>query len=291
MAGVVLFNAHAGKRQAEKRLQKLRSLLPGEIEICSTERPGHAEEMALRAASAGTSPVIAAGGDGTVHEAANGILRSGNGEVTLGVLPLGSANDYAYSLRKRAANLAFAVDVGQIREPGGKERYFVCCLGLGLNGAVTLEARRIKKLQGVFLYGWATIKALWKHYQIPQMKLTIDGQETKMPTLMASVMIGHREGGFLLAPDAVLDDGLFDFVHAGALSRWQVMKLLPRLAIWGTPKSFPKVWQGRGQSLQLESEKPLICHIDGEFFATPEENIRQVDIRVLEKRLRVQLYE
>ncbi len=289
MSGVVIFNPHAGRKQAEKRFQALKATLPDNLEFWPTEREGHAEELAWQAAQDDVGLVIAAGGDGTVHEVANGLLRAHKPDVTMGVLPIGSANDYAYSLEKKALSEPFAVDVGKVCEPGGKERYFICCLGLGLNGAVTLEARRIKSLQGVLLYGLATVKALWKHYACPQMSLTVDGNCSQFPTLMISVLIAHREGGFILAPRAELDDGFFEYVHAGALSRWQVMKLLPRLALSGTPESFPNVSQGRCQSLHLVSQTPLIVHIDGEFFATPEENIRELDIQILKKKLRVQL--
>ena len=107
--------------------------------------------------------VAAAGGDGTVHEVANGLLHSGLPEVRFAVVPIGSANDYAYSLAAdtdgQSPPAVRPVDVGVVSEPGGRQRYFVCCLGLGLNGAVTLESRQIRRLQGIALYGLATLRA------------------------------------------------------------------------------------------------------------------------------------
>src|SRR5207249_1516859 len=129
------------------------------------------------------------------------------------------------------------VDVGVVRSPDGRQKFFICCLGLGLNGAVTMEARKIRGLQGIALYGLATLRALWYQYRTPLMTLTLDdGPPTRHPTLMLSVLVGRREGGFVLAPDARLNDGLFDYLHARDLSRFEVMRFLPRLALAGPPK-------------------------------------------------------
>jgi diacylglycerol kinase (ATP) len=319
----VIFNPAAGKKRASGRLERLRSTWGNHIELLPTTGPGHAEELAERAAQAGFSIVAAAGGDGTVHEVANGILRAARPDVRFAVIPIGSANDYAHSLDwefsqpasegrkppdysnskpdnskpgnskphngKTEENDMRALDVGRVRDARGRERFFVCCLGLGLNGAVTLESRRIHRLQGMALYGLATLRALWYHYACPRMDLVFDEQPVwTTPTLMFSVLVGRREGGFVLAPHARLDDGWFDYVHAGALSRWGVLKLLPRVAIAGPPSSHPGVRQGRCRQVRLRSEAPLIVHIDGEFFCKPEDGVRELEIQLLPACLMVQ---
>src|SRR5262249_53703931 len=158
------------------------------------------------AAANGFAVVAAAGGDGTVHEVANGLLVAAQPNVAFAVVPLGSANDYAHSLER--AGPVSRVDVARGREPGGRERYFGRCLGLGLNGAVTLESRRIRRLRGVALYGLATLRALYYHFSCPKVELTIDAEPPwSVPTLMLSVLLGRREGGFVMAPAARLDDG------------------------------------------------------------------------------------
>src|SRR5262249_46062062 len=163
--------------------------------------PGHAEELARQAAEEGYAIVAAAGGDGTVHEVANGLLCAGRPDTTFGIIPVGSANDYAFSLGLGDGQPAPAgvreVDVGVVRDARGRRRYFVCCLGLGFNGCVTVESRRIRRLRGLALYGLATLRALWYHYATPVMSLTLDGKETwQSPTLMLSLLIGRREGNF-----------------------------------------------------------------------------------------------
>jgi diacylglycerol kinase family enzyme len=289
----VIFNPRAGRQGARRRLDELRRGWGRHAAFWPTQGPGDAEQLAERAAQAGFATVAAAGGDGTVHEVANGLLRAGRPGVHFAVVPIGSANDYAHGLASAANGepppAVWPVDVGEVSEPGGRRRYFVCCLGLGLNGAVTLESRRIRRLQGIALYGLATLRALWYHYACPEMTIRIDeGREWTAPTLMLSVLLARREGGFVLAPQAQLDDGLFDYLHAGALSRWEVVRFLPRVALCGPPTNHPKVKQGRCRQMSVRSPAPLTVHIDGEFFCRPEDGVREVDIRLLPRLLQVQ---
>lgn len=276
----VIYNPAAGKRRAEKRLASLRETWHARADFRPSLHPGHAVGLGRQAALEGYEVVVAAGGDGTVHDVANGILLSQNSHTRFGVLPIGSANDYAYSLEK-AFPPSGRVDVGFIRDPSGREKFFLCNMGLGLNGMVTWESRRIRWLQGVALYGLATLRALWFHYQTPTLDLGIDARPTEaIPTLMLSLLIGHREGGFVMAPQAKLDDGLFDYVLATDLSRWEVMRFLPRLALAGPPQDHPKVRLGQCRRISLRSPAPLAIHLDGEFFATPDDNVCSIEVEI-----------
>jgi diacylglycerol kinase (ATP) len=290
----VIFNPHSGRGRASRRLEALRLRWGNRAVFWPTEAAGHAEDLALRAAAAGFTVVAAAGGDGTVHEVANGLLRAGRPDVAFAVVPIGSANDYAFSLGVDNGALPAQaerwVDVGVVRDAHGRERSFLCCLGLGFNGKVTLESRRIKRLQGIALYGLATLRALWYHYECPPLSVRIDDQPVvTMPTLMLSVLLGRREGGFVMAPQAELDDGLFDYIHTGDLSRWQVLQLLPRLALAGPPHNHPKVHLGRCRRFVLQSPTPLTAHVDGEFFARPEDDLRDLEVYLRPRALRVRL--
>jgi diacylglycerol kinase family enzyme len=292
----VIFNPAAGRGRAAVRLEQLRRGWGARAEFRPTQFPGHAEELALEAARSGFAVVAAAGGDGTVHEVANGLLRAGPTAAAFAVVPVGSANDYAHSIgldgkpgpgREPVPGVR-SVDVGVIRDAAGRERYFVNCLGLGLNGAVTLESRKIRRLQGMALYGLATLRALWYHYACPDMRITIDEDTWRSPTLLLSVCLGRREGGFVMAPRARLDDGLFDYLHVGTLSRWEVLRFLPRLTSGGPPTDHPKVRLGQCRHIRVNSPTPLTVHIDGEFFSRPKDDIRAIDIRLLPGALRVQ---
>ena len=291
----VIFNPAAGRGRARRRLEILRREWGDSAEFQPTQHASHATELARQAADDGFDLVVAAGGDGTVHEVANGILASPRRDVVFGIIPIGSANDFAHSLRHQfgppsATVSARPVDVGHVSDDHGRSRFFVGALGLGLNGRVTLESRRIHKLRGVALYGLATLRAL-RDVHAPPLRLQWDEQPAEtVPTLMLSVLLGRREGNFVLAPDAKLDDGLFDFVHTGALSRWTVLRFLPRLALFGPPPHDPRVNIGRCRRLRIEAETPLVVHTDGEMFCRPEDNVRRLDIQIQPQRQLVQLF-
>jgi len=293
----VIYNPAAGRGRAGRRLESLRQTLGQHAEFRPTQAAGHAEQLALEAAQAGFAVVGAAGGDGTVHEVANGLLRADSPEVALAVYPVGSANDYAHSLGLNstwwlAASLTpsfRAVDVGRVRSPGGRERFFVNGLGLGFNAAVTLEARRIRYLQGLALYGAALLRALCFHFASPTMTLTLDQETREVPTLALTVAIGRREGNFVVAPDAIVDDGLFDYLHAGALARWQLLRYVPGMITGRLPTDDPEIRSGRCRAVRISAREPVAAHVDGEFFCKPEDQVRSLEIDLLPGALRVQV--
>jgi diacylglycerol kinase family enzyme len=283
----VIFNPTAGRGRAGRRLQQLRRELANRAVFEPTRAPGHGEELALMAARNGFLMVAAAGGDGTVHEVANGLLRANRPEVILAVAPIGSANDYAYTLSQGGAGVR-SVDVGMVSGAGGRQRYFINGLGLGFNGAVTLESRRIRGLQGVALYGVALLRALYYRFACPIMAVTRDGLTRQGPTLALTVNLGNREGGFVMAPHARLDDGKFDYVHAGELRRWEMLRFVPGMITGKMPQNHRAIWMGQCRQVSVQSETALTVHVDGEFFSRPEDDVRSIDIQLLPGALRVQ---
>jgi diacylglycerol kinase (ATP) len=291
----VIYNPASGRGRSARRLVGLRRTWTESATFWPTTAPGQAEGLALQAAEAGFAIVAAAGGDGTVHEVANGLLRAKLPEVTLAIIPTGSANDYASSLgldtrwwqRDDSAIRPHAVDVGIIRA-GGKSRYFVNGVGLGFNGMVTEESRRIRWLQGVALYGLALLRTLCFRYQLIPMSIRMDDKQRQAPTLALSVALGRREGNFVVAPDAVLDDGLFDYVHVGPLRRRGLAYLLPILFRGrGLPHDYPNLWLGRCRQVRIHAESPVVVHTDGELFCVSADGIRDLEIDLLPKALRV----
>jgi diacylglycerol kinase (ATP) len=290
----VIFNPTAGRGRAPQRMESLRRTLGERAVFEPTEAAGQAEELAFRAVGDGFAVIGAAGGDGTVHEVANGILRAGKPNVAMAVYPIGSANDYAYTLslesewwlRKDYSREARLVDVGQMVLPDGRQRFFVNGIGIGFNGAVTIESQRIKRLQGVLLYTLALLRAMVSHYDQPVMGITIDGSLRQVPTLAFTVAIGRREGNFILAPEAVVDDGLFDYLHAGPIRRWELLRYVPGM-ITGNLPTHPALWTGRCRQVSLCSEAPLPVHLDGEVFSRPEDGVRELDIQILPRTLQV----
>src|SRR5262245_23957480 len=93
----VIYNPAAGRGRTLKAVERLRREHHG-VEFRPTDRAGHGEEVAIAAVREGFRTVVAAGGDGTVHEVANGVLRAGDPDVVFSAWPVGSANDYAFVL-------------------------------------------------------------------------------------------------------------------------------------------------------------------------------------------------
>jgi diacylglycerol kinase family enzyme len=216
--------------------------------------------------------------------------------VVLAVFPIGSANDYADSLGLRPgwwtrpeSTMVRSVDVGLVRtREGSRRRYFVNGLGLGINGAVTREARRIRWLRGVPLYTLALLRAAWSGAGRGHLKVTLDDTVRETPTLALTLALGRREGNFVLAPNAVLDDGLFDYLHAGPIGGWELLRHVPGIIAGRLPVDHPHLWTGRCRRAIVEAATPLIAHTDGELICVPEDEVRGLEIELLAGRLRVQ---
>ena len=112
------------------------------------------------------------------------------------------------------------------------------------------------------------------------------GQRFREPTLIVSLGIGRRQGNFVVAPNALLDDGLFDYLHAGGLSRWKLLSLLPAAIRGRPPTTEPQVRLGVCRRSTVDSEAALVAHIDGEIFCRPHENVRRLEVEILPGRLR-----
>ena len=222
-------------------------------EFRPTSGPGEAETLAFRAAQQGFPIVAAAGGDGTVHEVANGVILSEKSDIIFAPLPAGSANDYVHSLglsddwwRRPDPDVGPGlVDVGLVRS-GKRSRYFVNGFGAGFNALVTREAGRIRRLRGLPLYGLAVLRVIFLHYTAPVTTVRFDdGEARTAPMLGLSLALGRREGNFVVAPNASLDDGLFDYVHGGQLTRRGILVFMAQMAAQRLPTDHPFVRTGR----------------------------------------------
>jgi diacylglycerol kinase family enzyme len=295
----VIYNPEAGRGRARSLIRRLvRRHGPGAYVLRPPAAAGHAEELAARAVREGFPRVAAAGGDGTVHEVANGLLAAGQGETVFAVWPVGSANDYAFALGLSDCKPLFgksrprvrAVDVGRVTGDGGRRRWFVNGLGVGFNGAVTLESRDIRRLRGLPLYAVALLRAVVWHFDAPRMSIRLDQRVIDGPTLALSVSLGMREGNFPLTPKADLCDGLFDYLRAGRLSRWELIRYLPGMATGNLPTDHPLLDMGRCRAVEVRSESPVRVHLDGEFFCHPEDGVRNLTVELVPAALRVESF-
>jgi diacylglycerol kinase (ATP) len=278
-----------------------RRLLNHHAEFRPSTEAGQALALSEAAAKEGFPTVVAAGGDGTVHEVANGILRSGC-PTALGVMPLGSGNDYAtmigtppspYDVVARLlSSETWAVDVGEVTDDRGRSRFFLNTLGFGMSGAVTWEAAKLKgrwrDLRGLPLYGIAAVRAIWNSFTPVPITLTLDGQTQETHVLYLAVALGRCEGGgFVVAPQAKLDDGWFDYLQAGQLTRLQALGYIPRLALGWLPEGKAAIRMGQCRTIEMQSTQPFYAHTDGEQLTIPADGVRSLRIRLLPRLLRI----
>lgn len=295
----VILNPIAGRGRGARIESELQSALKVEgieFDLERTTRPGHAVELARQAVNDGFEIVVAAGGDGTMHEVVNGLMAaSGGGETgTLGIIPIGSGSDFAHTVgvppnlqaacHRLAHGQVQVVDVGQITMPGQAVRYFDNTLGIGFDGVVTVEARKVKWLRGMALYLPVVLKTVFLSLKVPRATIDYDGQTLTLPALMICVANGPREGGgFLVAPQAQPDDGLFDLCIAREVSRLAQLGLIPHF-IQGTHVNKEPVTMARAKRVTISSPDDLVVHVDGEVLCTDG---HQIECEVLPRRLRV----
>jgi len=285
---VVIANPRAGRgrtaRLAGSFLGRAEAL-GRPLEFMWTEGPGHAIELAGSAAKR-ADVVCALGGDGTVHEVANGLLPD---PVPLVVVPGGSGDDFARLMGcpNTPDELFSVLDDGMGTKLDVLDcgvRYCVNSCGLGFEAQVTKNSRSITRLKGLPLYLLAVGKALTE-FHCPTVTVTFEGGDTIVgPRLLVSVGNGvSAGGGFFLTPDALPDDGLIDVCVVGEIGRARMLRLLP-LSLKGAHTKRREVTMRRTRSLTVDCDEPLHVHIDGEYLGDEH---RSISFRVLDRRLPV----
>ncbi|MCD4673794.1 MAG: diacylglycerol kinase family lipid kinase [Anaerolineaceae bacterium] len=255
--------------------------------------PGHAAELAQAAAEEGCDLVIAIGGDGTVHEVVNGLMRVPvEKRPTFGIIPIGTGNDFAFSLNTPAnpenalckvlAGTPHPVDIGRIEDGSGRTEYFSNAVGIGFDAIVVIHSRNVPVLKGFAVYFIAVLRTLiFNHHPFTLKMQTADTMEERS-LLMLAICNGQREGGgFNLAPEGRNDDGWLDTValHRVTRSKLLLRTLVPFLK--GTHQSLPHVSMNKIRKLSIQSDRPLIIHTDGEIYAGFGTNVHQLKFEIL----------
>jgi YegS/Rv2252/BmrU family lipid kinase len=275
----VFVNPAAGRGRAGRKLVALGELLTRmglAHSMVQSSAPGDLERHVYAQACDGTPRIIVAGGDGSVHEAVNGILRSGK-KVALGVIPIGTGNDFAKACgiplhwedaasllcdRMRSGTPCRAIDAGRMND-----RFFANGAGVGFDAKVTRIARSNRLPIGDLVYLVAVLQAMWDGVITPQMSISFNGQVKRGPMTLATISNGAWVGGlFLIAPSAKNDDGNLDLVIADPVSRLRILRLLPRL-MGGTHIGEPEISTHNIRECVIEAASPLPSHLDGEIQA------------------------
>ena len=239
--------------------------------MLETGGPGEASGLVQRGLERGAARVVVIGGDGTVHEVANGMLTSGVEPLpALGVVPVGTGNDFArltgtLGLSPEAAMSRLAhARIGHFDVGHAWGEYFVNSVGIGFDAEVADRVNRMIGARGMLAYLSATLGA-YRAFRPPTLTVTAGEALIREPIMLVEVSIGATVGGgFRLTPEARPDDGLFDVCVIRALGGFEFVTRLP-LAMMGRHAGLAQVRMFRLPALTVRADaQPLAAQFDGE---------------------------
>ncbi|GAC1433829.1 MAG: diacylglycerol kinase [Ktedonobacteraceae bacterium] len=279
---IVILNPTANRGNMNFHRTLIRSCLSGELgtqptEYIETTRAGEAQERAMLAAKEGR-PVIIVGGDGSLHEAVNGILLSGR-RVPLGVIPAGSGNDYAWNTLNLPRDPVVAVERafnGRLIDSDAgivNGKYFANSFSVGLDADIAVTASWLKKyplMSGERLYYTSTVRQLLFGYnKCPWLTFELDTatapvQQNEAHYVLMAVTNGPTYGaGFRINPTADHTDGLFDVCTINFTPLLRALRLLP-VVQKGEHSDLPEVTFYRAKTVHIESRSMVNIQMDGE---------------------------
>ena len=267
-------NGATGRRWPEIANRAAAAGLSGDALL--SERPGHLTELARRAADDGAELLIVVGGDGTVYEVVNGV--AGRTDVELAIVPRGTGRDFVRTYRiphRLDAALRTArdgrvqeIDLGLARfrswEGEAAEAYFANIASAGMSGAIAKRANETgKPLGGKVSYFWATL-AVFARWRTSEITVRVDNESRRAQ--MHDVVAANGRyfgGGMMIAPDAEPDDGVFDVLLIGNLTKRDLLLTLPK-TYRGKHLPHPKAELLRGSIVEIDASETLPVELDGE---------------------------
>ena len=275
---VVIANLTAGRGRFRSRWPEIVRRI-GSPEVWTTESPGHAHDLALKAIESGAETILIAGGDGTISQIVSGCAGA---DCTLGILPLGTGNDLARHLgvQNMAAALACVADGKTIQadtirwQTSRNEGVCVNIAGIGFDAAVAERINRgIRTLSGTAAYVAGVFQTLVA-YQPVRIELEMDEETVRLPVFLCAVANASSYGGGMrIAPKASLEDGLMDVILVGDVSKGQFLAAFPRV-FRGTHLTHPAVKSYRARRVRIKTELPTAFLIDGELVEADEIEFR-----------------
>ena len=283
---VTILNPRAAGGRTLKEWRRIAKILReklGGCEVRYTAHPGHATEIAQAELHDGCDLIIAVGGDGTIHEIANGFLERSEPirpQARLGIIPMGTGGDFQRSLGipsdiERAVDIiaggeAWPIDLGRVRLTGHDgelvTRFFVNMVSFGMGGEVAVRAKDFAGLLGGKAAFLAGTLAVFVSYQAKHVRLTLDGSPLPGELTITNVAIGnggYHGGGMHPCPRALLDDGQLEVTTIDHLSMFELVRALPVLYS-ADIYQHPKVRHYRARKIRAESADLTLVEVDGE---------------------------
>jgi diacylglycerol kinase (ATP) len=291
MSYAFIVNPSANRKRAKSSFFWLKSKVNQywpDAEIFVTESKSDIRR-AVHQASQNHDVIIACGGDGTVNEVFSQAIDL---DVTLGVLPMGSGNDFAksvhfstktaHAIEQLREVMPEYIDVVRFRTNLG-DGYMFNTLGIGLDGAINHVASGVTRLKGPLIYIYSALKSIF-NIKIGHFQLIIDGIEFNSHLIMLTVANGKIEGGnFKVAPHAQNNDGKLDLVTLPPIPTYQLLPLLP-LFLLGKQSLYPQVSTRNFHTLDLVLDIGLPLHVDGEQMGL---KVTELHIELLPSKIRV----
>jgi diacylglycerol kinase (ATP) len=282
----LLFNPSAGKGRAKAKIGVVVDTmrrLGASVDCTASESAEHFADMIRSTSPDEYDRLVVAGGDGTIHIAANAIDLNGS---PLAIIPLGSGDDLAKTLGiptdpAAAAAVALNGSTREIDVAVANGRRYLGVAGVGFDSKVASFANTVRHLSGSLVYLYSIFRVLPSFRPIP-MSITIDGHTQYEEVMFAVVANGPRYGGGIrIAPTAELDDRLLDLYLIRRCSKWDLVKTLPK-AYTGKHVGSSFVAAQRAREIRIACEEPLELYADGEYATmTP------VTITLAPQRLRI----
>ena len=290
----LIINPNANLGHAWQAAADLRPIVEelGGADWTGTVYPTHATELARQAAESEYKLIIAAGGDGTVHEVVNGLMQvPAEQRPRLGIVPLGTGNDFAHAagvksqpaeaLRQAYTGQPRRMDIGKLSDSLGRTEYADNAIGIGFDATVTIRSRQFTYLHGFPVYLLAVLQTILLNHDAPRMQVTTDREQWDERMLMLVLCNGGREGGgFFVSPEALPDDGVLHYAAVRKVSRPMMLRLIPEV-MNGTHGRFKQVRMGHFRHLELKADAPLVIHTDGEIFAGFGMDVRALSVEVI----------
>jgi diacylglycerol kinase (ATP) len=287
----LIINPAAGRGAARRIKDRVARAFHGEgwtVDAVETAGPGHGSALAAALSRDGAEHVIAVGGDGIVHEVANGLLTAG-GSAVLGVVPAGSGNDFAkllgvyrHSPERAVGRIAHATvrhfDAGKVAG-----EYFVNTLGFGFGPEVVRIRDGMPGLKGFLSYLVPVLKA-FAGFVPPVLDIRAGDWNERGRVMMVEVCNGTTAGGsYRFAPDADPADGVLDLCVIQGVRLPRFLMALPKV-MKGTHGTMREVRLVRAREITIRGDHPLVMHLDGELRAP---GVRECTITVEPGRLPV----
>jgi diacylglycerol kinase (ATP) len=280
---VVILNPTAGSPEHLQSWQERIESIARACPVLTTSHSGDAERLARRAVEQGFARIIAAGGDGTVNQVANGLAGS---NCLLGVLPIGSVNVFAMELGLPLHNLQRCWEiiedsnVRMVDLPSANAKYFVQLAGVGLDAQVVKETSiALKRSFGPLSY---LISAAQIAARQPP-KLFIESEHTSLEE-GSFVLVGNGRlygGPFPFFKHASIDDGVFDVVVFKRLGYLEIIKYLQDV-VFSSDINVPEIEYFQTRELRITCEQDVPLELDGELAGNCP-----VDFRIRQRELRV----